>query len=181
MPVPRAPAEQKAPAGTVPGGSAGGMGTESQAFRLPQGQVPQGFSETTGELATRKAQKAKLSQQKLLSMEIQVPAFGLQQSFKRPGGDPEVRIPFVSLSFAHAANALALALAALLACWISTRWKIHPLFLLLVAGVLLLGFPPVVWEGSESFCTAALVGVGVYVAFRGIRWLQSRSEAHPHF
>ena len=107
----------------------------------------------------------------LLSMTIQIPTVGPSQSFRRLGGDPEIRLSFVSQSFERTVCTIITAAAVLLSALICMVWRVHPLFLLFVSAVLFVGIPKSVAEWSEAFCRSALLGVGICVGYRFVSWL----------
>lgn len=140
------------------GPSAGSQVTERLPF-LRHGDPEQ--RDEARERIKYQTERRKLRQPRLLSMNVVLEGSGMHQSFKRLGGDPEIRISFVSRSFARCAAALLALVGLVFSALVCRREKVHPLFLLLVSGALLIGGPEAVAQWSKSFCLAAFYGIAI--------------------
>lgn len=107
---------------------------------------------------------------KLLSMDIDIPEAGVSQSFKRLGGEPEIRITFVSRSFAQSLSTAILVAAFLVSVFLCRRNRVHVLLLLAVATILCVGLPLVAAEWLRPFCRSAMIGVLSYAGLRCLRF-----------
>ncbi|MDP6358327.1 MAG: hypothetical protein QF473_24625, partial [Planctomycetota bacterium] len=118
--------------------------------------------------------KQRLDELKLLSMEIEIPASGTVHSFKRLGGDPDVRVTFVSRNAAEWAGIILTISFVALSVWLCTAKQMHPLFLLIISAVVFVGLPMAISEVLTPYCDAALFGVAIFAVYRFCRWVGAR-------
>ncbi len=118
--------------------------------------------------------KQRLDELKLLSMEIEIPASGTVHSFKRLGGNPDVRVTFVSRNAAEWVGIILTISFVALSVWLCTAKQMHALFLLIISAVVFVGLLMAISEVLRPYCDAALFGVAIFAVYRFCRWVGAK-------